>query len=94
MTISSNPANYVKLRSAHAARRGGGAALIQVNDGPSNWPHSASMLRIFYARQFSPETDYTFPLVRWVLDGLAILLVCGALFVGAAIAIITIHGWL
>jgi hypothetical protein len=30
---------------------------------------------------------------RWVLDGLAILLVCGALFIGVAIAI-TIHGWL
>jgi hypothetical protein len=51
------------------------------------------MLRTFYARQFSPEADYTFPLVRWVLDGLAILLVCGALFVGAAI-VIMVHGWL
>jgi hypothetical protein len=52
------------------------------------------MFRIFYARRFSPETEeYTFPLVRWVLDGLAILLIGGALFVGAAIAI-TILGWL
>jgi hypothetical protein len=51
------------------------------------------MFRTFYARQFSPDADYTFPLVRWVLDGLAILLVCSALFVGAAIAIM-IHGWL
>jgi hypothetical protein len=30
-------------------------------------------------------------LVRWVLNGLAILLICGALFIGAAIAI-AIHG--
>jgi hypothetical protein len=52
------------------------------------------MFRTFYAHRFSPEPEeYTFPLVRWVLDGLAILLVCGALIVGAAIAI-TIHGWL
>ena len=48
------------------------------------------MLRTFYAHEFSPEVEYTFPLVRWVLNGLAILLVCGALFIGAAIAI-TIH---
>ena len=45
------------------------------------------MLRIFYS-QVSPEPEeYTFPLVRWVLNGLAILLICGALFIGAAIAI-------
>jgi hypothetical protein len=48
------------------------------------------MFRTFYAHQFSPEAEYTFPLVRWVLNGLAIVLVCGALFIGAAIAI-TIH---
>jgi hypothetical protein len=52
------------------------------------------MFRTFYAYRFSPEPEeYTFPLVRWVLDGLAILLVCGTLVVGAAIAI-TINGWL
>jgi hypothetical protein len=46
------------------------------------------MLRTFYAHQFSPESEeYTFPLVRWVLGGLAILLVSGILFIGAAIAI-------
>ena len=51
------------------------------------------VVRTFY-RQFSPEPDdYTLPLVRWVLNGLAILLVCGALFIGLAIAI-TIGGWL
>jgi hypothetical protein len=52
------------------------------------------MLRTFYAHQLSPEPEeYTFPLVRWVLDGLAVLFVCGVLFIGAAIAI-TILGWL
>jgi len=34
----------------------------------------------------------TFSLVKWAFDGLAIPLACGALIVGAAIAI-TIHGW-
>jgi len=52
------------------------------------------MLRTFYTRRFSPEPEeYTLALVRWALNGLAILLVCGALFISAAIAI-TIHGWL
>jgi hypothetical protein len=52
------------------------------------------MLRTFYSRQFSPEPEeYTFPLVRWVLNGLAILLACGALIFGAVVAA-TIHGWL
>ena len=45
------------------------------------------MLRIFYPHRLTAESEqYTFALVRWVLDGLAILLVFGLFFVGAAIA--------
>jgi hypothetical protein len=50
------------------------------------------MLRTIYSHQFSAESEqYTFPLVRWVLEGLAILLVSAVLFVGVAV-VITIHG--
>jgi len=46
------------------------------------------MLRTFYPRQFSPEPEeYSLPLVRWVLNGLGILLVSAALFIIVAIAI-------